>query len=259
MQEPTMPTSQPIAQQPVTIPPGQPSPVPGTFVAQQSTPIPVFTPIPSQPIISRRSRVILVLMLILVAVLSLGGALALQITAQFGLARAYPQPQVTIALISAAPYHSGDSIDFNANGQGRDLTYSWDFGDGETAVGQNASHAYSSTGSFTVTVEAVDPVGQAGRSSTSIVVQTALPVASFTATTLGLLSVDFDATASHADPSLIISNYHWDFGDGSTDDTVGPLDFHAYIVPGDYTVTLVVTDSNNQASQPASQTVSPQE
>ncbi|UCE38834.1 MAG: PKD domain-containing protein, partial [Thermoplasmata archaeon] len=56
-------------------------------------------------------------------------------------------------------------------------------------------------------------------------------------------SVQFDGSASY-DPDGTIVSYEWDFGDGSPIGTgVNPT--HIYNTPGNYTVTLTVTDDDN--------------
>lgn len=52
--------------------------------------------------------------------------------------------------------------------------------------------------------------------------------------------VEFDGSASH-DPDGSIVNYAWDFGDGNDD--VGMQVSYAWDEPGEYTVTLTVTDN----------------
>jgi PKD repeat protein len=54
----------------------------------------------------------------------------------------------------------GVNVRFSSNGSsdpdGDALTLTWDFGDGGTATGANPTHAYSRTGSFTVTLTVSD-------------------------------------------------------------------------------------------------------
>ncbi|RLC20322.1 MAG: hypothetical protein DRH93_13880, partial [Deltaproteobacteria bacterium] len=63
------------------------------------------------------------------------------------------------------------------------------------------------------------------------------------------------ASASDEDGTIDSSSYHWDFGDGHTDDTSGASPPpHPYDTPGDYTITLRVTD-NDDVETVVSQTV----
>jgi len=58
--------------------------------------------------------------------------------------------------------------------------------------------------------------------------------------------VDFNASGSY-DPDGTINSYFWDFGDGTnTTDLV--LVTHTYLNPGNYTVTLTVTDNDNKTA-----------
>jgi PKD repeat protein len=69
-----------------------------------------------------------------------------------------------------------------------------------------------------------------------------LPTASFTFACTDL-SCDFDASASN-DPDGSIVSYAWDFGDGTGDTGVTPAT-KTYAAAGTYTVTLTVTDDQN--------------
>ncbi len=69
------------------------------------------------------------------------------------------------------------------------------------------------------------------------------PLARFTVTTAPAgSSSTFDGSGS-VSPVGTIVNYAWNFGDGTTLETSEPLVSHTYAAPGNYTVTLVVTNS----------------
>ena len=77
-----------------------------------------------------------------------------------------------------------------------------------------------------------------------------LPVASFTYSPSSPTPQDaivFDASASSAANGWI-TQYVWDFGDGTTSTVNSPEIAHTYLVDGDYTVQLTVTDNNGYAA-----------
>ena len=120
-------------------------------------------------------------------------------------------------------------------------TYAWEFGDGSTATGVNATHTYANPGQYTVKLTVTDALGlTAVKTSTVTVVANQSPTAGFTTTT-DQLSVAVDAGTS-SDPDGDIATYAWDFGDGKKG--TGKNAEHAYDVPGTYTVTLTVTDDD---------------
>src|SRR2546422_1692596 len=59
-------------------------------------------------------------------------------------------------------------------------------------------------------------------------------------------AISFDASGSHASDGSI-TNYAWDFGDGTT--ATGVTTAHSYSTPGSYTVTLTVTDNDGASNQ----------
>jgi len=68
------------------------------------------------------------------------------------------------------------------------------------------------------------------------------PVASFAVTPAGPgQPTGFDASASTIAYGTI-ANYHWDFGDGATQDTTGPTTTHTYATAGAYSISLTETD-----------------
>nr|NIO37651.1 PKD domain-containing protein [Candidatus Bathyarchaeota archaeon] len=79
------------------------------------------------------------------------------------------------------------------------------------------------------------------------------PTASFTWTPLSPIynkTVTFDASSSASGwngtihPAIAI--YSWNFGDNSTINETSPTAFHVFSQPGNYTVTLTVTDEAGQ-------------
>ena len=50
------------------------------------------------------------------------------------------------------------------------VTFRWDFGDGETALGANVSHAYAAAGRYTVSLNVSDPSGNRANATISMLV-----------------------------------------------------------------------------------------
>ncbi len=124
-------------------------------------------------------------------------------------------------------------------------SYAWNFGDGGTGSGANASHTYGTAGSYLVTLTVTDNRGgTAVKSAPVSVVANVAPTAAFTATPT-FLSAAFDASGS-TDSDGTVASYAWDFGDSSTGS--GVTASHSYAVAGTYPVTLTVTDNDGSTS-----------
>src|SRR6266704_3041729 len=119
----------------------------------------------------------------------------------------------------------------------------WTFGDTGTATGNPVTHVYSGAGSFTVTLMVTYANGTIATvqhtvsvASTSLRVDFSFPTGSSQGS-----PVTFTATVSNGVPPFY---YSWYFGDGISDASyLNPVS-HTYTVPANYTVTLVVGDSN---------------
>jgi chitodextrinase len=85
------------------------------------------------------------------------------------------QVQEGITGLSASndgPTLLGNDTQFSAFiSTGGDVSYSWDFGDGEIGSGAAASHQYGSPGTYTVEVTATNLVSQDTASTKAIVVE----------------------------------------------------------------------------------------
>jgi len=144
--------------------------------------------------------------------------------------------------------YNGDVITFNAadsyDPDGTIVSYSWDFGDGNTATGVTVSHAYADNGSYVVTLTVTDNDGATDSAHATKTIMNRHPVAIFTESAHTVYSsenIHFDASESH-DPDGTIVSYSWDFGDGNT--ATGVTASHSYPASGTYTVTLTVTDND---------------
>lgn len=116
-------------------------------------------------------------------------------------------------------------------------SYSWDFGDGNTANVANPTHVYMVAGTFNVRMIAT----YKGCSDTLIqaIDVHPKPVADFTTTDSPCpapVPITFTPNGSYA-------QYQWDFGDGTLPFSNSPLPIHIYQNNGYFTPTLYVTTS----------------
>ena len=131
------------------------------------------------------------------------------------------------------------------------VSYLWNFGDGTTASGVTAVHAYVAAGSYTVRLTVTDNDGLTSSASTTAQVSdgtglqppVANPGGPYQGTTASPTA--FDGSAS-SDPDGRIVSYDWTFGDGGT--ASGEKPTHAYSTAGTYTVTLTVTDDTGRTA-----------
>src|SRR4029453_13148770 len=127
------------------------------------------------------------------------------------------------------------TVAFTNSSTGTITNYAWTFGDGGTSTAAAPTHAYSSSGMYTVSLTVTGPGGSNTKTQTKYIKVT--PAAKFKGTpTAGPapLAVDF------ADESIgTVTDYLWNFGDGTTSTASNPSKI--YSTPGVYTVTLTVT------------------
>ena len=131
---------------------------------------------------------------------------------------------------------------------GHVLIFDWAFGDGNTASGQEVSHAYAFSGTFIVTLTVRDSFNRSASSKQTLVVGAGTPPTAVITVSPTSPNVDdtvfFSATQSTPGPQRTIVGYAWDFGDGSTG--TGANVTHVYPVADNYAVVLTVTDDKGQ-------------
>ena len=136
------------------------------------------------------------------------------------------------------------------------VSYAWDFGDGNTGSGQYPVHSYAGPGIYMVCLEvtAIAPDGEICKEKIckEIKIDCLPPPCpcelkpKFKFAIDELCNVHFVST--HGGPACLTNvTYDWDFGDGTTGTGQNPV--HVFPGPGIYHVCLVVTGTNANGEQ----------
>jgi gliding motility-associated-like protein len=136
-------------------------------------------------------------------------------------------------------------------------SYTWNFGDASptvtTASTANLTHTYTSYGTYTVTMIATGPNGCTATATLTVIFERYVG-ASFSVP-IAEMSGCLPLTVHPINASQNANTYVWNFGDATplvtTTSYTPPA--HTYLVPGNYTITLVASNSCNSATS----TVSP--
>jgi len=143
--------------------------------------------------------------------------------------------------------------DQSTDPDGQIAEWLWLFGDGEQSREQNPEHRFSSSGTYTVTLVAVDELGAESEPiTTDLVVANSAPVALFTSEPksprVGAETL-LDAGGS-ADSDGKIVSYAWDLDeDGRFEaESLTPEITHTFDQAGEFTVSLKVTDDEGRSS-----------
>jgi len=134
------------------------------------------------------------------------------------------------------------------------VSYTWNFGDGTAETnGANASHIFTTAGTFTTQLTVVDNLGLSATVSIPIIVIGSAPanekpvavIASTVPSVSDPLTIFFDGSqSSDSDGSIV--NYTWNFGDGTTGS--GQTVQHTYASAATYAVSLQVTDDQGDTA-----------
>lgn len=139
------------------------------------------------------------------------------------------------ALFTATSACEGTATSFTnlSSGPGT-LTYSWDFGDGNSSTNTNPTHLYAAAGTYPVILTTTNSNGCFDTHTVSVVVN-ALPTVDFS-----FNDVCEGVAASFINNSTA-GTYNWDLGDNSSS-TLTNVN-HVYNTFGTYDVTLTVTSA----------------
>ena len=96
--------------------------------------------------------------------------------AWFGVSGSQPNEPPAAAFTSTCRELTCSFTSTSSDPDGSIASYSWTFGDGDTAGTQSPSHTYGSAGTYTVTLTVTDDQGATGSASDSVTVSTPSPV-----------------------------------------------------------------------------------
>lgn len=125
------------------------------------------------------------------------------------------------------------------------VSWSWDFGDGNSSTSQNPTYQYYEIGIYDVSLNVTDDDGAYDEISKVITVVNVLPIPDFTYLPENPSSGEIiQFTDNSIDPDGTIINWTWDFGDETTiSNEQNPT--HIYAENGLYTVVLTVKDDDD--------------
>lgn len=167
---------------------------------------------------------------------------------------------VVPAANAGGPYFSveGTAVSFDGTGSsdvdGDALVYAWDFGDGATSSGANATHVYQDNGTYPVSLTVTDGKGGSHTAGTSVTISNAAPTV--TSISLGADPVPVNTSTSlsaafsdqgTADTHTASINWGASSSSGSVAEANGSgtvAGTHTYTAAGVYTVQVSVTDKD---------------
>jgi PKD repeat protein len=136
-------------------------------------------------------------------------------------------------------------VNFSNTTSGNNPSCIWDFGDGYITVGNSVSHTYSLGGLYPVKLDIYDSGVSCFKTSSSNVNVTSAPCIANTNFTLTSAGIPHQWNLTPAYP-WNISNAVWNWGDGSTSNTL--YSSHTYSAIGSYSICLTATVSCGTSS-----------
>jgi len=132
------------------------------------------------------------------------------------------------------------------------LTYSWNFGDGNTKTGKNVTHVYADNGVYTVTLSVSDGDGGTGTDQITATISNVPPTANAGGPYTGVVGVAVQLNGSATDPGtadIPTLVYAWDLNNnGQYTDATGPNPQATFNSEGIFPISLKVTDKDGGTS-----------
>ncbi len=138
---------------------------------------------------------------------------------------------------------SGTLIQFNDLSQTNGspiANWHWNFGDNDTSTTQNPVHSYLSTGSYSVSLIVASAAGCIDTLTRTLNVNNDQPASEFLSYDV-CLGTPINFTDQSNSP-VAVTNWLWKFGDAISSTIPSPA--HNFTLPGNYQVTLTVTNSS---------------
>ena len=153
------------------------------------------------------------------------------------------EPIIGLDAVNDSPTEIGQSTILTASiTSGTNVSYSWDFGDGETGNGAIVNHTYSAVGEYTAVVTASNTINELV--TTTVVTITDEVIIGLNATNNGPTEIGQSTVLTASITSGTNVSYSWDFGDGQSGS--GAIVNHTYLAVGEYTAVVTVTNAINE-------------
>jgi PKD repeat protein len=140
------------------------------------------------------------------------------------------------------------------NGSSAIVSSAWDFGDGALSNLTSPSHAFSTAGTFTITLVVTNANGTVDAEiKSSYITVNPLPVVAFSVNGLGC-TVPLTLSFSNSSSSGTNFSQSWNFGNSQTSSLANPPNI-TYNAAGSYTINLSVTNTTTSCVANSSQNI----
>ncbi|MFH2096887.1 MAG: PKD domain-containing protein, partial [Bacteroidota bacterium] len=141
----------------------------------------------------------------------------------------------------------GDTVEFVSSSTGNDISWFWDFGNGDSSLLENPYYLYGAGGDYDVQLIVIDTMGCSDTLFIDSLVQIQDIYASFSVSNTDTNCYPFLVHCYNYTPDNFNNTYNWTFGDGTYSVLEDPS--HTYAIPGDYTLIMTATTSNGCSDQ----------